>query len=423
MDGLHVKYVLVGGGGAGSAAAAEIRRHDSVGSILLIGQEHNRPYDRTALSKEYLRRQKTRAEISIEDAGWFVKHNIELRTGRRASHLDTSRRAITLDNGESISFDKLLLATGSSPKMLAIPGAELPNVFYLRTIDDCDRLQHAIDKAKAEGRLHSSGRGKAVVVGSGVLAVEVAASLQQIGIHAELLVGRPHPWGKFAGENTGKFIARYLEHHGVIVHANVAADRLEGDGRVQRVIGSNGKAIECDFVVVAVGAVSNRDLLRSTPIAAEKAILVDEHCRTNLPDIYAAGDCAAILDPLFGKHRILDHWDNARITGAIAGANMAGAEVRYDIVNSFFSTVYDMNLQAWGEARLVDHRLVRGVPNVDSPNFVEIGVAADGRIAQVLAIGCEAEHPLLRDLVQRRVNVNGLEEQIKDPARELRNIG
>ncbi|HEY1628747.1 MAG TPA: FAD-dependent oxidoreductase, partial [Tepidisphaeraceae bacterium] len=407
----------------GSAAAAEIRRHDSVGSILLIGQEHNRPYDRTTLSKQYLRRQKNRAEISINEPGWFAEHHIELRTGRRASHLDTSRRAVALDNGEEISYDKLLLATGSSPKMLTIPGAELPNVFYLRTIDDCDRLHHAIDKAKAEGRPHESGRGRAAIIGSGVLAVEVAASLQQIGIRAEFLVGRPHPWGKFAGENTGKFIARYLEHHGVIVHASIGAERLEGDGRVQRVIGSNGKAIECDFIVAAIGAVSNRDLLRSTPISAEKAILVDEHCRTNVADVYAAGDCAAIFDPLFGKHRILDHWDNATITGAIAGANMAGADVRYDIVNSFFSEVYDLNLQAWGEARLVHHRLVRGVPNVDSPSFVEIGVGADGRIAQVLAIGREEEHPLLRDLVQRRVNVNGLEEQIKDPARELRNIG
>src|SRR5450432_2192707 len=153
----HIKYVLVGGGGAGSAAAAEIRRHDSVGSILLIGQESSRPYNRPAISKEYLRREKNRVAIAVEPVGWYAERHIELRTGRRVSRLDTHRRAVTLDNGEEISFDKLLLATGASPKLLNIPGADLPKVFYLRTIEDCDRLHHALDKAKGEGRLHPAG--------------------------------------------------------------------------------------------------------------------------------------------------------------------------------------------------------------------------------------------------------------------------
>jgi 3-phenylpropionate/trans-cinnamate dioxygenase ferredoxin reductase subunit len=422
MNGPHTKYVLVGGGGAGSAAATEIRRHDPAGSILLIGQEHSRPYIRTTLSKEYLRREKTRMEIAIEPVGWYSQRDIELRTGRRVSRLDTSRRSIALDNGEEISFDKLLLATGASPRLLTIPGADLPNVFYLRTIDDCDRLHHAIDKAKAEGRTYEGGRGKAVIIGSGVLAVEVAASLNQMGVHSELLTGGRQPWGKFAGENTAKFLTRYLQNHGVVVHVDASADRLEGDGRVQRVVSSIG-SIDCDFVVVAIGMSVNRELLRGTPISAEKAILVDEHCRTNVADIYAAGDCAAIFDPLFGKHRILDHWDNAGITGAIAGANMAGADARYDIVNSFFSDVFNLTLQGWGEARLVDHRLMRGIANIESPDFAEIGVAADGRVAQVLTFGRKDEQELLRDLVQRRVNISGFEELIKDPARPLRNLG
>ncbi|HMB95808.1 MAG TPA: FAD-dependent oxidoreductase, partial [Tepidisphaeraceae bacterium] len=275
MNGSHIKYLLVGAGGAGSAAAVEIRRLDSAGSILLIGQEHNRPYFRPALSKEYLRREKSRQELATKPVGWFREHNIDLRTGQRVTHLDTMRRAVTLDNGESISFEQLLLATGSSPKLLSVPGADLPNVFYLRTIDDCDRLHHALDKAKAEGRAHSVGpaRGKAVIVGSGLLAVEVAASFRQMGIHSELVVGRSHPWNKFAGENTGKFVARYLEKHDVAVHLGASAERFEGDGRVQRVITSDGRSIVCDFVVVAIGAVTNRELLRSTPISAEKAIL------------------------------------------------------------------------------------------------------------------------------------------------------
>jgi 3-phenylpropionate/trans-cinnamate dioxygenase ferredoxin reductase subunit len=424
MNALHFKYVLVGGGGAGSAAAEAIRKIDSQGSILLVGLEHSRPYIRPALSKEYLRGQTSRLEIAADPVGWYAEQNIELRTGRRAAHLDTARRTLTLDNGAEVSFNKLLLATGASPKPLRIPGADLPNVFYLRTIDDCDRLHHAIDKAKAEGRPHpnSASRGRAVVIGNGLLAVELAASLNQIGLYVQLVVGRSYPWGKIAGENAGKFIARYLENRGVTVHAGIAPLRLEGDGRVQRVVTSDGQSVDADFVVAAHGIVVNRELLRGTPIAAEKAILVDQRCRTNVPDIYAAGDCAAILDPLFAKHRLLDHWDSARVTGALAGANMAGADVQYDTVNSFYSEVFDLKLCAWGEGRFVHHRLLRGTPTLEAPDFAEIGVAADGRVSQVLAIGRSNEHDAFRDLVGRRFNVDGIEEAIKDPARDLKSL-
>ncbi|WP_428940102.1 NAD(P)/FAD-dependent oxidoreductase [Fontivita pretiosa] len=436
MNSLHVKYVLVGAGAAGSAAAAAIRQRDPVGSILMVGQETSRPYLRPALSKQFLRRQKTRTELAIDPIGWYDEQKIELRTGRRVMHLDTARHAVTLDSGEEISFDRLLLCTGATPRPLRIPGADLPNVFTLRTIDDADRLHHAIDKAKYEGRPHpgaqprAAARGRAVVIGSGLLAVEVAASLKQVGLHVELLVGRALPWGKFAGEYTGRFLTRYLESRGVVVHPNIGPDRCEGDGRVQRVLASGGTTptqltIECDFVVSAIGITINRELLRGTPIAAEKAILVDEHCQTNVPGIFAAGDCAAVYDPLFGKHRILDHWTSARYTGQVAGANMAGnTAVRYDTVNSFTSEVFDLTLHAWGEPRLVDHRLVRasagnGNAPADEREFAEIGIAADGRVAQVLAIGRSSEHEVYRQLVARRFDITGKEELIKDPTRDL----
>src|SRR5439155_11390223 len=136
--------------------------------------------------------------------------------------------------------------------------------------------------------------------------------------------------------------------------------------------------VTCNFVVAAVGATVNRAILRGTPITSEKAIVVDERCRTSVEDVYAAGDCCAVFDPLFGKHRLLDHWDNAVVTGKIAGTNMAGGDARYDVVNHFFSDVFDLTLLGWGEARQVEHRLIRGNISADSPAFIEIGVAADG---------------------------------------------
>jgi 3-phenylpropionate/trans-cinnamate dioxygenase ferredoxin reductase subunit len=419
MHNLHVKYLLVGGGLASSCAAEAIREADREGSILLINAEVNRPYHRPPLSKEYLRRQKPRAELFAHEPQWFEKNHVALQTGRRVSHLDVPRMTAVLDNGQEISFDRLLLATGATPVPLTIPGALLPNLFYLRTIDDCDVLHHAIDKAKAEGRSHDRGRGRAVVIGGGLLGVEMAASLTQLGLSVDLLLNHAHPWNRFGGENTGRFLSVYLQKRGVRVHPNSAPLRLEGDGRVQRAVLADGTSIDCDFAVAAIGAAPNRDLLHGTPIAAGRAILADQHCRTNVPGIYAAGDCAAVFDPLFGKHRVLDHWDNAIVTGHLAGRNMAGIEQPYSAVNYFFSDVFDLSLSAWGDSRHIDRRLLRGTPNVESPDFVEFGIAADGRIVQVLAVGHKGEDDGLRELIAKRVRVNGNEEALKDPSSEL----
>ncbi len=422
MSTQHVKYLLIGGGLASSSAAQAIRERDPKGSLMIVGQEINRPYHRPPLSKDYLRRESNRDALGTLEPNWFTEHDVILRTGTRAARLDAGRNTVTFDNAEEIVFDRLLIATGAAPAPLTIPGAQLPNVYYVRTIEDIDRLHHAIDKAKNEGQTHARGRGRAAVIGGGFLGVELAASLTMMGLGVDFIVGSDYPWHRFAGESTGKFLTHYLQNHGVTVHTGQKPLRLEGDGRVQRVVLSESQSIPCDFVVPAVGITIPRELLRATPIAAEKAILVDDHCRTNLPDIYAAGDCAAVFDPLFGKHRILDHWDNAQVTGKIAGANMAGEDTAYQNANYFFSDVFTLSISAWGEARQVDRRVIRGTPNVDAPDFIEIGIASDGRIAQVIAIGHTGEDDQLRELVARRLKVDGNTERLKDPSVPIKDI-
>jgi 3-phenylpropionate/trans-cinnamate dioxygenase ferredoxin reductase component len=421
MNTRHAKYLLVGGGLAGSSAAEAIRQRDPEGAILLIGQEVNRPYHRPPLSKDYLRRERTRTDLWTHPVGWYEQNGVQLRTGHRVSHLDCPRRAVTLSSGEVISFENLLLAIGAAPRLLQIPGADLPNVFYLRTLEDADRIQHAIEKARTEGRPHGRGRGQVAVIGGGVLGVELCGSLTQLGLKVHLLTAQ-QPWSKFAGEGTGRFVARYLEDHGVTVHTGQRPQRLDGDGRVQRIVLPSGTTIDCDFVAAAVGIQVNRDLLRGTPIAAERAILTDDHCRTNVPNIYAAGDCTALFDPLFGKHRLIDHWDHARRTGALAGANMAGADQAYDAVDYFSSESFDLSLSAWGEPRLVSHRLVRGNPTLESPAMIEFGVAADGRIAQILALNHTTDDATLRQLVHHRIRIDGNEEALKDPHYNLAHL-
>ncbi|MGE5608153.1 MAG: NAD(P)/FAD-dependent oxidoreductase [Bacillota bacterium] len=412
----HVKYVLIGGGVASSAAVKAIRERDREGSALLVGQEVNRPYQRQSLNKEFLLGAKERAALFTVPDEWFAEQQVELQTSRRATRLDMARQTVTLDSGDEIGFTKLLIATGGSPVHLKIPGAEMANVYYLRTLDDAERLCNAIEKARQEGRPHASGRGRALVIGGGLLGVELAGSLKQAGLGVDLVVPEAYPWARFAGETAGRFIMRYLESQGVHLHLQVVPLRLEGDGRVQRAVLSTGSTLEVDFVVPAIGINPNKEILRGTPIAAEKAILTDDHCRTSHPDVYAAGDCAVVYDPLFGKHRWIDHWEAAMLMGHVAGANMAGGDERYAGVNHYSSGALGARLEVWGEWRHIERRIVRGNTSVENADFVEIGVASDGRVSQVLAVNHSGEDEVLRELVDRRLNVNGLESSLRDPA-------
>lgn len=422
MSRRHVKYVLVGGGAASSAAVQAIRRHDPEGSMVLIGQEVIRPYNRAPLSKEYLRGETRRERLFTVPDGWFTGHNVELHTGRRASSLDPARQCIALDNGEEIAFAKLLIATGTTPKPLTVAGSELPNVFYLRTLADADRLHNAVEKARQEGRPHERGRGRALVVGAGLLGVEVASTLEGLGLAVDLVFTGPYPWHTFAGENVGRFVGRRMEGRGLKLHPLCTPLRFEGDGRVQRAIVPDHPPIECDFVVPAVGTVPHRELLRGTSIAAEKAILVDERCRTSHPAIYAAGDCAAILDPLFGKYRWLDHWPSAIAMGEVAGTNMAGVERRYDDVNRYYSEAFGLSLSVWGDSRAIERRIVRGNLNPDAPDFIEFGVTGDGRLSQILAVNHAGEDEILRQLLARRLSTDGREAVLREPASDLRSL-
>jgi len=414
----HVKYLLIGGGLASFSAAAAIRMRDEQGSLLLVGQEINRPYNRSPLSKTFLRRQSDRTELFLCRPEWFTDHGVQLRTGCRAANLDTGRSVVNLENGESISYDRLLLATGCAPKPLSIPGRQLPGVFSPHNIEDYEQLQVAVGKAKADGRR----RGRAVVIGGGLLGVEIAASIAQAGVEVDLIVAGAHPWSRFAGESAGSFLSRFLSDRGLKLHLGVRAARVEGDGRAQRIILSDGQTIACDFVVAAAGTVPNKDLLRGTGIVAETAILADEHCRTNVAGIYAAGDCAAVRDPVFGKHRAPEQWDTAAATGAVAGANMAGDEVALTGMAAFSTEVFGLRARAWGQAKHVTRRLMRGAANVESADFLEIGLTAEGSVSQILAVGPAGDQAVLAELVRRRVGIAGREELVREPGWGLENL-
>ncbi|HWB53791.1 MAG TPA: FAD-dependent oxidoreductase, partial [Tepidisphaeraceae bacterium] len=256
----------------------------------------------------------------------------------------------------------------------------------------------------------------------GIQAIELAGTLRQMQLDVDIVCDAPHPWAPIVGENVGGLIARVLSSKGIKTHVHAHPTRLEGDGRVQRVLLDNGEVITTDLVVGAIGIAPNKQILRATPIRSETAILADAHGRTNVPEIFAAGECAAIFDPLFDKHRLLQHEHSALATGRLAGRNMAGIEEAYSDVSSFGSIIFNLELAVWGAARLVHHRIVRGSAHEDVPSLLELGVSDKGRVVQVVAAGNAIDRELLPELIRNRVKLDGNEELAKDPAFDLRGL-
>jgi 3-phenylpropionate/trans-cinnamate dioxygenase ferredoxin reductase component len=422
MQRQHVNFLLLGGGIAAHEAARAIRSRDTGSSILMVAREAARPYRRPELSKSYLLRKVPRESIFVDSARWHEQNQITLRTGISASQLDVNRHSVFLASGEEYVYDHLLIATGCAPKKLNVPGEALPNVHMLRNVNDADRLLHAIDTARHEGLPIPNDpdpkhRGRAVVIGGGLLGVEVAASLKTLGMHVELVVGRSHPWAHYAGQEVGRVVARSLESHGIVIHAERMVMKLEGDGRVQRVVLSDGTRIDTNLAIVCIGVDPTQELLRNTPIASEKAILVDQHCRTSAPDIFAAGDCAAAFDPMFNRYRYFPHWNQAAMLGAVAGDVMAGGDRIVDASIAIDSHWFELSGFICGERKHIDRRILRQTPD----RIVEFGIAADGRLSQVVSVG-DIDQRAARNLVARRVQTQGREEAFKDPNVELRSL-
>jgi 3-phenylpropionate/trans-cinnamate dioxygenase ferredoxin reductase subunit len=344
------RFVIVGAALAGASAAAALREGGFDGEIILIGAETQLPYNRPPLSKGYLRGQDRFEDQLVNPAAYYPEHRVTLRLGVRAEAVDPTRKVVSLERGEEVRYDRLLVATGGRNRTLAAPGAELPGIFQLRTVEDCDRIR----ASATPGR-------RAVVVGLGFIGSEVAASLRQMGIEVTAVEGHPVPLARVLGPEVGGVLAGIHREKGVelVLEDSVAA--FEGAGRVERVRTKKGRVLECDFVVAGIGIVPNAELLAAAGATVDNGVLVDEHCRTSLPDVYAAGDVANHLHPVFGRLRV-EHWNNGDRQGRAAARAMLGGPEPYDYVHSFWSDQYEHVVEYIGFAPAWDRLVFRGDP-------------------------------------------------------------
>jgi NADPH-dependent 2,4-dienoyl-CoA reductase/sulfur reductase-like enzyme len=369
------KYVVIGGGLAGQRGADGIRKVDEEGSVALVTMEPYMPYQRPPLSKGYLMGEEGLGKVYVKEDAYYNENDIDVISGVRATWLALDTHVVTLDNGRLLQYEKLLLATGGYARCLQIPGNELSGVFTLRTIKDADAIRAAVEGAK-----------RALILGGSFIGSEVASSLAQLGLEVTMVFPESRLLELVVPKELSDWLRAKYEAQGVRVLAGNTPERFEGEGKLERVVLTGGEVLDVDLAIMGVGIRLNTELAQAAGIEMrdDGAVLVDEYLRTSDSDIYAAGDIAAWPDATFGKRLRVEHWDVARRQGRRAGQNMAGDEKPYTSLPYFFSDLFDLSFEVWGDLTNWDQVVRRGA--LEDGRFAYY-YFAQGKLTGVLASG------------------------------------
>jgi len=385
------QFVLIGGGQTSASAARTLRRRGFDGSIIIVGDEPHRPYQRPPLSKEYLQGRAGMGEIWAVAPEWYSQNDVQLELGARALRVDRASLDVVLEDQRRLRADAVLIATGGTPRRF--PGAQGESILYLRTLEDAHRV-----------REHARPGRHIVIIGGGFIGSEIAASARVLGADVTMIEGMQAPLERVLGPALGNVCAEIHREHGVVVRCGVAVDSIvqTAGGRVL-VTMRGGASIDGDVAIVGIGILPNVDLAKATEITVGNGIRVDEFCRTTALNIYAAGDVANHYHPLFDRRMRVEHFDNATRQGAAAALNMLGERTRYDDPHWFWSDQYDHSLQYAGHAEHWDDVVVRG--SLEARDFVAFFMA-DGKLAGAFGLNRGGEIMLAKELLARRVAVD-----------------
>lgn len=363
--------LIIGASHAGAQLATSLRKEGWLGRILVIGDESVLPYHRPPLSKALLMGDKTPSQIDIMKATVYENADVEFKLGVQVTALDRANKQVTLDNGETLAYDKLALCTGARVRKLEIPGHQLKGVFYLRTLADAQAVQAAVKPG-----------GKAVIVGGGYIGLETAASLRKLGMSVTVLEMMNRVLERVTAPELSRYYTDLHQRHEVQIITHAQALALEGNEQVERVVCNEGRTLDADLVVIGIGVIPNTELAAAAGLQIENGVVVDEFAQTSDPDIVAAGDCTFHPNNVLGYRLRLESVPNAMEQAKTAAASLCGQQKAYHALPWFWSDQYNAKLQIAGMNRGYDRVVLRGEPAKDQ--FVAWYLKGD----QILAADC-----------------------------------
>ncbi len=400
--------IIIGGGHAAAKLAGSLREQGWKGQIIMICAEDSVPYHRPPLSKDFLTGARNRDDVMINTESFYQDNDIEVLTGRRVVRIDRKAKTVVLEGGDKLHYDKLALATGARVRKLAAPGSGLDGAFYLRTLEDAERIRSYAKKAR-----------NAVILGGGYIGLEAASSLRAMGLDVTVMEPYHRIMRRVTTEEVSGFFERIHEEEGVVFRKNMIVNRIEGDkGRVNGVFCDDGNTYPADLVVIGIGVIPETELAERAGLTVDSGIFVDEHCQTSDPDIVAAGDCTEFDNAFYGRPVRLESVQNALDQAEVAAASIVGKKKAYTQLPWFWSNQYDVKLQIAGLNTDFDQIVVRG--ELKTGRKASVFYLRDNRIISVYAMNTPPDFALGKRLIEQSVEVDA--ERLSDPNTPLKDF-
>ena len=385
------ELVVVGGGLASARAIKAFREAGGGGRIALFSRDTAVPYHRPPLSKGYLRGEQEAEAAFVEQPPFYEANRVDLFLQTEVRSLDVHGHRVELSDGRSVGYAKLLLATGTAPRKLDVPGASLERIFALRTLDDSTAIREAAREAR-----------RALIVGAGFIGMEVTASLRQLGVDVTLVHRGSGLYEQFAVPQLSRDLVELYRERGVEVVLEDEIAEFVGDGRLAGARTKAGRDVDADLAVVGIGVVPSVELVERSGLAVDNGVVVNQRFETSADDVYAVGDVARFYDPLFGRPRRIEHWSNANYQGTEVGKLLAGSGAGYDTLSTFFTEVFGTTIKLFGDMTQHDELDVEG----SLADGLVARYGEEGRLTAALVVGqAEDEEERLKELIRQRARL------------------
>jgi 3-phenylpropionate/trans-cinnamate dioxygenase ferredoxin reductase subunit len=394
--------VIIGAGHGAGQAAASLRQEGHEGPIIIFGDEAHIPYQRPPLSKQYLSGEQPIERVYLRPQKFYDDKDVDVRTGVRVTAIDPEGRTVTTDGGDTVAWDHLIIATGSRARILNIEGSDLGGIHYLRTIADVDAIRAEMGEGK-----------KLVIVGGGYIGLEVASVAVESGMEVHVIEMEDRILQRVTTPEMSAYYHNLHTSRGVNIHTNTGVSGFEGaDGRVSAVKAGEQR-FPADLVIVGIGIIPNVELAQDAGLECDNGIVVDDHCRTSNPDIYAIGDCSNHPNPLLGRRLRLESVPNAMEQARVACANICGGDKVYASIPWFWSDQYELKLQMVGFSADGDQQVLRGD---QAANQFAVFYLKDGNVVAADAVNSPKEFMMCKQMIGKPVDA----EKLADPDQDLK---